>query len=66
MLFVLSFRCSILGEKHIEQGFSSFKFIPHRPNEVIALKTVELADRIETCMVVIYTFSFIRSWTISE
>jgi soluble calcium-activated nucleotidase 1 len=44
---------ALVGDKHIEQGFSSFKFLPHRPNEVIALKTVELADRIETYVTVI-------------
>lgn len=32
------------------RGVSSFKFIPHRESEVLALKTIEHEDRIESCM----------------
>jgi hypothetical protein len=38
-----------IGEHNPEHGFSSFKFIPHRHNEIVALKSVETETVIETC-----------------
>lgn len=37
-----------LGPHDPTHGFSSFKFVPHRENEIIALKTKEYRDTTET------------------
>lgn len=39
-----------LGEKIPSHGFSAFAFVPHRENEIIALKTEELEGKISTYM----------------
>jgi len=42
-----------LGEKIETHGFSSFKFVPFRSNEVIALKSVETKGKIETFLTIL-------------
>lgn len=39
-----------IGEHIATHGFSSFKFVPHRHHEIVALKTVEHEDIVETCI----------------
>jgi len=41
-----------VGEDIPTHGFSSFKFIPGRKGEVVALKTVEYASTVEAYMMV--------------
>lgn len=41
---------STVGTLIPTHGFSSFKFVPHRHHEIVALKSVETEDTVETCM----------------
>lgn len=41
-----------IGDLIPSHGFSSFKFLPHRPNEVLALKSVETDDALESYIMV--------------
>eukprot|EP01127_Copromyxa_protea_P001862 TRINITY_DN11770_c0_g1_i1.p1 TRINITY_DN11770_c0_g1~~TRINITY_DN11770_c0_g1_i1.p1 ORF type:complete len:361 (-),score=63.82 TRINITY_DN11770_c0_g1_i1:56-1138(-) len=41
-----------VGEHLSTHGFSSFKFIPHRHNEIVALKTIEHKDTVESYIMV--------------
>lgn len=41
-----------IGELNLRRGFSSFKFIPYRSDEFVALKTMEYKDSIKTFITV--------------
>jgi len=42
-----------IGDRVPTHGYASFKFIPHRHNEVVALKSVEDKGKIETYIIVL-------------
>lgn len=49
-----------VGKLDPTHGFSSFKFIPHRHHEIVALKSVETDDVVETCMWLLWAICWQR------